>query len=60
MLSTATTALSTTIPTPSSNPIIDRILSVTPAKYMKPSVMAKQIGIASDTIRVEAQWRRKR
>ena len=60
MLSTTTTALSTSMPTASSRPIIDRMLSVTPAKYMKPSVITKQIGIASVTISVDGQWRRKK
>ncbi|KAG0754460.1 hypothetical protein G6F22_020985 [Rhizopus arrhizus] len=36
------------------------MFSVTPTKYMKPRVMVKQIGIASVTIRVEGQWRRKK
>src|SRR6478672_1808537 len=53
MLSTTTTALSTSMPTASSRPIIDRMLSVTPAKYMKPSVITKQIGMASVTIRAD-------
>ena len=60
MLSTTTTALSTSMPTASSRPIIDRMLSVTPVKYMKPSVITKQIGIASVTISVDGQWRRKK
>ncbi len=60
MLSTTTTALSTNIPTASSNPIIVRMLSVTPTKYMKPKVMAKQIGIAKVTISVDGQCRRKK
>ena len=60
MLSTTTTALSTSMPTASSRPIIDSMLSVTPAKYMKPSVITKQIGIASVTISVDGQWRRKK
>ena len=33
---------------------------MTPAKCMKPSVITKQIGIASVTISVEGQWRRKK
>lgn len=33
---------------------------MTPTKYMKPSVIAKQIGIASVTISVDGQWRRKK
>jgi len=37
-----------------------RMFSVTPAKYMKPRVMVKQIGIASVTISVDGQWRRKK
>ena len=60
MLSTTTTALSTSMPTASSRPIIVRMLRVTPAKYMKPSVITKQIGIASVTIIVDGQWRRKK
>ncbi len=37
-----------------------RMLRVTPAKYMKPRVMVKQIGIARVTISVEGQCRRKK
>ncbi len=37
-----------------------RMLSVTPTKYMKPRVIAKQIGIASVTINVDGQCRRKK
>ncbi|MNU71555.1 hypothetical protein D3C71_609870 [compost metagenome] len=37
-----------------------RMLSVTPAKYMKPRVMVKQIGMARVTISVDGQWRRKK
>ncbi|KAG0912950.1 hypothetical protein G6F32_016677 [Rhizopus arrhizus] len=48
------------MPTASSRPIMVRMFSVTPTKYMKPRVMVKQIGIASVTIRVEGQWRRKK
>lgn len=59
MLSTTTTALSTSMPTASSNPIIDNTLSEMPKKYMQPSVMTKQMGIASETIRVERTSRRK-
>ncbi len=59
MLSTTTTALSTSMPMASSRPIIDRMFSVTPAKYMKPSVITKQIGMASVTIDTDGQWRRK-
>ncbi|MCW0416850.1 hypothetical protein NB689_002604 [Xanthomonas sacchari] len=60
MLSTTTTALSTSMPTASSRPIMVRMLRVTPAKYMKPRVMAKQIGIARVTISVDGQCRRKK
>src|SRR3546814_17193005 len=60
MLSTTTTALSTSMPTASSRPIIVRMLRVTPAKYMKPSVITKQIEIARVTISVDGQWRRKK
>ena len=60
MLSTTTTALSTSMPTASSRPIIVRMLSVTPAKYMKPRVITKQIGMAVVTISVDGQWRRKK
>src|SRR3546814_4352324 len=60
MLSTTTTALSTSMPTASSRPIIVRMLRVTPAKYMKPSVITKQIGIARVTISVDGQCRRKK
>ncbi len=60
MLSTTTTALSTSMPTASSRPIRLSTLSVTPAKCMKPSVITKQIGIARVTISVDGQWRRKK
>ena len=59
MLSTTTTALSTSMPTASSRPIIDSTLRVIPAKYMKPRVMMKQIGMAVLTISTDGQWRRK-
>lgn len=48
------------MPTASSRPIIVRMLSVTPAKYMKPRVITKQIGMARVTISVDGQWRRKK
>ena len=60
MLSTATTALSTTMPTPSSRPIIDSTFSDSPAKYMKPSVITKHTGTASEIMSVDGQWRRKK
>jgi len=60
MLSTATTALSTSMPTASSRPIIDRMLRLMPRKYMQPSVITKHTGIASDTIAVARQSRRKK
>ena len=59
MLSTTTTALSTSMPMASSSPIMVRMLRVTPAKYMKPSVITKQIGMARVTIATDGQWRRK-
>ena len=59
MLSTTTTALSTSMPMPSSRPIIDRMLRVMPKKYIAPRVITMQIGMASETISVEGQWRRK-
>ena len=58
MLSTTTTALSTSMPTASSRPIIEMMLSEMPVKYMKPRVMTKQIGIAVLTMSVDGQWRR--
>jgi hypothetical protein len=60
MLSTTTTALSTSMPTASSSPIIDRMFKVMPNNCRHPSVITKQIGIASDTISVEGQSRRKK
>ena len=53
MLSTTTTALSTSMPTANSRPIMVRMFSVTPTKYMKPRVMVKQIGMARVTISVD-------
>ena len=47
------------MPTASSRPIIEMMFMVMPAKYMNPRVMMKQIGMASDTISVDGQWRRK-
>ncbi|MNV13554.1 hypothetical protein D3C71_1042020 [compost metagenome] len=58
MLSTTTTALSTSMPTASNKPIIEMMFRLMPVKYMKPSVMMKQMGIANDTINVEGQCRR--
>ncbi len=60
MLSTTTTALSTSMPTASRRPIIDSTFSEMPKKYMQPSVMTRQIGIDSDTISVDGQSRRKK
>ena len=60
MLSTTTTALSTSMPTASSRPIRDNTFKVTPKKCMKPRVITKQIGMASVTISVDGQWRRKK
>ena len=60
MLSTTTTALSTSMPTASSRPISVSTLRVTPKKCMNPSVITKQIGMASVTISVDGQCRRKK
>src|SRR5690348_937825 len=60
MLSTTTTALSTSMPTASNRPIIERMLRLIPKKYMQPSVITKHTGIASDTISVDGQSRRKK
>jgi hypothetical protein len=59
MLSTTTTALSTSMPMPSSRPIIDSTFRVMPKKNIAPRVMTMQIGIANVTISVLGQWRRK-
>src|SRR5690348_13482207 len=60
MLSTTTTALSTSMPTASSRPIIESTFSEISKKYMQPSVITKHTGIASDTISVDGQSRRKK
>ena len=52
ILSVTTTALSTSMPTASINPIIDNILSVSPAKYSAPSVIINENGTDAVTISV--------
>ena len=57
-LSVITTALSTSMPIASSMPIMVRMLSVKPRKYIAPSVTSSDAGTASDTISVVGRWRR--
>ena len=52
MLSVITTELSTSMPIASSMPIIVRMLSVKPRKYIAPSVTSSEAGTASETISV--------
>ena len=59
MLSVITTELSTSMPTASSMPIIVRMLSENPRKYMAPSVTSSDAGTARLTISVVGRWRRK-
>ena len=58
-LSVTTTALSTSIPMESIRPIIDRMLSVKPRKYIEPSVIRIENGTDKATMSVMGQSRRK-
>ena len=60
MLSVTTTALSTSMPTASMSPIIERMLSVRPAKYIAPSVIMSENGTEAVTISVVETCRRNR
>ena len=60
MLSVTTTALSTSRPIASSMPIIVRMLSEKPRKYIAATVIRSEKGTASATISVVGQWRRNR
>ena len=60
MDSRTTIALSTSIPTPSISPIIERTFSDIPMKYMIPVAPMIENGIESETIRVEEKRRRKK
>ena len=60
ILSVTTTALSTSMPTASINPIMDRIFRDNPRKYITPSVMVIEMGTARETIRVVATLRMKK
>ena len=57
-LSVTTTALSTSIPMESIRPIIDRMLSVKPRKYIEPSVIRIENGTDKATMSVMGQSRR--
>ena len=59
MLSVITTELSTSMPIASSIPIIVRMLSVKPRKYIAPSVTSSEAGTARLTIRVVGRCLRK-
>ena len=58
MLSSTTTALSTSMPTASIRPIIDRMLSERPPKYSSASAASSENGIASAT--TSTVWSRRR
>ena len=60
MLSVTTTALSTSIPTASISPIIDRIFNVSPKKYSAPRVISIENGTDAVTIRVVETCRKKK
>ena len=60
MLSVITTELSTSMPIASSMPIIVRMLSVRPRKYIAASVTSSEPGTARLTIAVVGKWRRKK
>ncbi len=60
MLSVTTTALSTSSPIASSMPIIVRMLSEKPRKYIAATVISSENGTASPTISVVGQSRRNR
>ena len=59
MLSRTTMALSTSIPTASIRPIIERMLRLEPMKYMTPQVAMMENGIDMATMTVESIRRRK-
>ena len=60
MFSVTTTALSTSMPTASISPIIDRMFSESPAKYSAPSVINSENGTDAVTISVVDIWRKNR
>ncbi len=60
MLSVITTELSTSMPIASSMPIIVRMLSVRPRKYIAASVTSSDAGTARLTMSVVGRWRRKK
>ena len=60
MLSRTTTALSTSIPTASISPIIERMLSVRPKKKSSAHADSSEIGMASATTSVAESRRRKK
>ena len=59
MLSRTTIALSTSMPTASINPIMDRMLRLEPMKYMTPQVAMMENGMDIATMTVESIRRRK-
>ena len=59
MFSITTTALSTSIPTPSISPSRVRTLNCDPSRYMAPQVTTSEKGMATATIRVVRRRRRK-
>ena len=60
MLSSTTTALSTSMPTASISPIIERMLSVRPVKWSRAAEASSDSGIASATTSVVVALRRKK